>query len=555
MEINRSSDGGDSISESNSRRDQRWKRGVLVAVYALLAIVPIGLAWLPYTSSLTRFLYEDFFYYLQVARQALEGNGSTFDGEAPTNGYHPMWMLLSIAAYASAGHVMCMYVMLMLGALLHLLQAYLIFDTLRRLTLTVVAHATAMLFIVNYRLISCNLCGLETPLQGVFVLLVLRTILLDHAPLNLWRALLWGVLLGLAVWARFDLVLLAIFVLAYMVIQKRFHARIVNRLGYAMFTAVIMVVVLLPWFVFSYNNSGVLLPNSSRALSIHNETQRFDLSHGLAANAELLRGKFFGASTWLGDTSNLLGLSSSVPPSYSNYGGLSIGLLGLILAAYCWWCRRDAIGFDRFLLLAYAAAQLSYYSLFVRAEVRYLMPFCLIMIVLMAMMLGAWLKHSGRWGSLIIGVAYLVLCYNVIVSGKAAWDKGWGATRTHADHIHLYNTALWIRDNLPPDAKIGAWNAGILAYFSDRTVVNLDGVINDEAIEALAQHQLADYIEQRNIDFLVDLEVQMTHYMNQFSGRPDWAENFEEISREGPVVIMRAVDATVAQDMRKTIKP
>ena len=38
--------------------------------------------------------------------------------------------------------------------------------------------------------------------------------------------------------------------------------------------------------------------------------------------------------------------------------------------------------------------------------------------------------------------------------------------------------ALWVRDNTPPGTVIASWDAGVIGYFSDRPVVNLDGVVN-----------------------------------------------------------------------------
>ena len=56
---------------------------IIVGVDTLVTIVP-----------------DDAFYYFQIARNILDGKGSTFDGIYPTNGYHPLWMLvlLPIAA-------------------------------------------------------------------------------------------------------------------------------------------------------------------------------------------------------------------------------------------------------------------------------------------------------------------------------------------------------------------------------------------------------------------------------------------------------------------------
>jgi hypothetical protein len=62
--------------------------------------------------ALDRFLFEDYFYYLRVARDLVEGNGVTADVSAPTNGFHPLWMLICTAAIALVGPLHSIYVVL-----------------------------------------------------------------------------------------------------------------------------------------------------------------------------------------------------------------------------------------------------------------------------------------------------------------------------------------------------------------------------------------------------------------------------------------------------------
>ncbi|MDQ3004485.1 MAG: hypothetical protein M3R47_03765, partial [Chloroflexota bacterium] len=70
-----------------------------------------------------------------------------------------------------------------------------------------------------------------------------------------------------------------------------------------------------------------------------------------------------------------------------------------------------------------------------------------------------------------------------------------------------YNAALWIADNYPPDTVFAAWNTGQLSFFSNRTFINLDGVINNvdyyERV-LLGSVPLADYLIENNVDFIVD---------------------------------------------------
>ncbi len=46
-------------------------------------------------------LWDDSFYYLEIARNIATGKGSTFDGLQPTNGYHPLWLLICVATFAT----------------------------------------------------------------------------------------------------------------------------------------------------------------------------------------------------------------------------------------------------------------------------------------------------------------------------------------------------------------------------------------------------------------------------------------------------------------------
>ena len=48
------------------------------------------------------FTRDDAYYYFKVAQNITEGHGSTFDGVSPTNGYHPLWMLVNIPIFALA---------------------------------------------------------------------------------------------------------------------------------------------------------------------------------------------------------------------------------------------------------------------------------------------------------------------------------------------------------------------------------------------------------------------------------------------------------------------
>ena len=83
-------------------------RGIRVGAFAAIAAVLVGgVLWADPERVITGFLSDDAFYYLKIARSIAEGRGSTFDGLHPTNGYHPLWMLVvvGVTALAPAGLV------------------------------------------------------------------------------------------------------------------------------------------------------------------------------------------------------------------------------------------------------------------------------------------------------------------------------------------------------------------------------------------------------------------------------------------------------------------
>jgi hypothetical protein len=73
-----------------------------------------------------------------------------------------------------------------------------------------------------------------------------------------------------------------------------------------------------------------------------------------------------------------------------------------------------------------------------------------------------------------------------------------------------YDAALWIAENSPPDTVFASWNSGQLGFFSNRTFINLDGVINNVDYYERVLHGstlLTDYLIENNVDFIVDYAI------------------------------------------------
>ncbi|MGW5050962.1 hypothetical protein [Actinokineospora sp. NPDC004072] len=78
-----------------------WWRTATALACVLGAIRLAVVAGAPYPQAVGLF-DDDAFYYFGVARHIAEGDGSTFNGIDPTNGYHPLWLLALVPVFSIA---------------------------------------------------------------------------------------------------------------------------------------------------------------------------------------------------------------------------------------------------------------------------------------------------------------------------------------------------------------------------------------------------------------------------------------------------------------------
>jgi hypothetical protein len=71
-----------------------------LVLFAALA-VRLYVAWQPVETLVTKNLPDDAFYYFEMAQRLAAGGGVSVDGINPTNGFHPLWLLLITPVFAA----------------------------------------------------------------------------------------------------------------------------------------------------------------------------------------------------------------------------------------------------------------------------------------------------------------------------------------------------------------------------------------------------------------------------------------------------------------------
>jgi hypothetical protein len=78
----------------------------------------------------------------------------------------------------------------------------------------------------------------------------------------------------------------------------------------------------------------------------------------------------------------------------------------------------------------------------------------------------------------------------------------------HAPWPHqaaMRNAGMYLQ-NHPLDERVGAWNAGIIGYYQGGQVINLDGLVNNDAAGYVVVNALDDYIASAQIGYIMDFE-------------------------------------------------
>ncbi|MBN2386547.1 MAG: hypothetical protein JXB85_05965 [Anaerolineales bacterium] len=183
-------------------------RGFAIGLVILGLVLHAYVALSPANSLLNWYTTDDAFYYYQVAVNVTGGNGVTFDGINPTNGFQPLWMLVCIPVFALARFnlLLPLRLLVMVSAAFSIGTGLLLFRMLRRFISTGVA---AVIVVVWLFLPSIHgdvvMQGMEAVTSAFFLVWLLSLAVQwrgERLPAS--RVALLGLVAGLAILARLD---------------------------------------------------------------------------------------------------------------------------------------------------------------------------------------------------------------------------------------------------------------------------------------------------------------------------------------------------------------
>ena len=514
-------------SESTRRRPDgpRWVLRLQVLLLVAYSIYYIWLAFGPSIELVINSTVDDSYYYLVVARNFAAGLGSTFDGTTEiTNGYHPLWMGLLVPLYLVVHDPETgLRLTLLLSGALALGMLVFLRGTLNR---AVGGWAGLVLLIVFAwpRFFGLTQNALETALLLLLYAAILRALVQGRFE-TLSQRVGFGLLLGFAMLARLDTVFLV------------FAAGL--------------------WALFEWVRGGTLWDaGASRDGRPASAAGRLWSHLPLLAVAIPVLPYLFWNLSVFGNLEPVSGAMKTTFPTpgfhpgpFRDFPEYAV-LAGVALVVLVLGSRKTASRFTRALGLFGLAALLhgAYTVLFMVWAVDRWHFALLVFLALTAV---------PALGQQVLTRVSRPLAAAAILAGVAGavavqvYSFGLREGRYQSDTYHL---ALWVRGNLPEDAVLSATDSGVLAYFSERSTVNLDGLINSfDYFERLRAGggQVEEYLAEKGVGYILDqcsygLEDVLS---GNYEVRPlritDWAEG--RVAAEIPV---RPEDEAYRLDVR-----
>jgi len=420
---------------------------------------------------------DDASYYLKIAENFNNGKGFSFDGLHQTNGFQPLWQYILIALtfiYRSDPET-TLRIVLILQIVLLFLSGNLLFRFLSDYFTYKIIFAGGIIFILFVFFQSVN--SMETALLIFMISVILffsgtKKIIEIHNSRN---EFIFGILSGLLILTRLDSVFF-IFPVILICIFNIFSSDDRRKKMLTLFLIFAgSALVLMPYLIYNYKEFGNIIPVSGYLKSGFPEVKFNDKFNDLLHYRET----YFAFTAVIYLIWYFVKFKMNKNDFFcSCLAVMSAGVICLLIymifflnwVIFSWYF----ITYSLFVSLAVCLPLRYLLSLLIVRKANILFFFIIIII-------------SFYWGFKI---------YNFYTTGYKILGSNW--------NIESFEAAQWVKQNSQPGDIFAMKDAGHFSYFSEREVINLDGLVNNfEYQEVLKDKLLNDYLTKNRVKYIV----------------------------------------------------
>lgn len=454
---------------------------------------------------------DDTFYYLGYARNLATGHGPTFDGIVQTNGVQPLWtLILLLPALIITDRIVLMRAALIFAAAFDLVSLYLVWRTLCRLIEAKFALFGILVYGSYLTITRVALCAMDNSIHLVtfsLMLYVLVTRILQNEDVKRQDSLLLGGTLILISLSRIDNLVIVPFVLLIVWLKLKSW----QKVG---LTAAPVIALMTLYFLLNYSAFGVALPMSGEVKAAYYEQTLTQTFHSRFDPAYIL----FTLQDGINEVGILLSWIVGPLLLSKNLFPFSIGLILVFVIAVTFTAIRRILNRHRqrlsfsywwlvILTIGIVAHIYAFYwqmgRYYVSWQRWYYSPEILVILVWIAL---AFSLLATRRFVLLIGYSYTVAA---IVLGMLRLDENFQTRAANMSLYAFYQGAATVDAQIPKGAVVGAWNSGVIGYFTETTVINLDGLMNDKnRLETIrTRAPIRTYLDAHHITYVMDYVI------------------------------------------------
>jgi len=471
---------------------------------------------------------DDAYLSLEVARNFAEGKWF-FYGEQHTSGFQPLYVFIMTPVFMILKNdaIFPIYISLALSSLVGFGTIYFLYKLIRIIYNDNYSPFISVLLFILLPVTIVNISnGLETSVSLFFFVLVFYYLYKYRLPeiksILPKQIFLFGAIVGLAMLARIDNVMVILGIIVFAALKYRKEKTNVNLLlKYLALFAVGTALIYIPYMILSYSFTGDIFPASGKA--VHQIGKDMVNYHS-------------------GGQSGLFTLLQlSLNNIYINY---SVVIIFAIISTFvyrlkaqtCPWFKGSVT--EHLPLITTSLLLFASYTFYLTANwfySRYFFPLGLFFVLLTAHTSNQLILsfNSSKSKAIVFAVTIITLISaNLIRPGfKDFFFKEY----PKSGYIEI---GKWVNDNFSKGTIIGSNQTGALSYFSkDINIINLDGVVNKEAYNAIKNKELIEYIKSKKIEYFVDWNINYEFLVRN-------SKNFNG----GDVVLIKKIDRLKSWD-------
>jgi hypothetical protein len=476
-------------------RNAHWLS--MVMVFLVVAAFSRAVYELPLAAYVQDLNVDDSFYYYTIARNFSHGLFSTADGIHLTNGYHPIWAWLLIPVFALVKDPVTALRVAKVEELALLLVAT---------CFAMSAGRTAAWSVWTTAIIPAWFFGKTIFFRGLEVSAQVATLaalmfLLPCLFMMPKRRTVWvavALICAILPWVRLECLAVSIATPAIIWLYMLLRREPVSRRSLLLWGAATGGSIL--YLIYNKILFGTSVPVSGQ-IKGYWSAMRFAQNGGY---------DFFANTFTFLKQDKVLAEASLMC--------LAIVVLSWLIPTYRRGTYASNHGIDAFVLVLAAAhaARIAYSIcfLYISYDVEwYYVPGLLLLVLVVPLAISRGFLLAGilteipmlRKHHLESYVGVLALLVSALVVGSATemhkWHSGWRPDWGSAS----FEGTQWMNANLPAGTIIGSSDSGVIGYFSQRPVVNLDGLVNsNDFLIAVKSQSVETWIKKQHINYLAN---------------------------------------------------